>query len=419
MNLILESFWLVLYIYYLYQCGNLKKGRMRAAVLFLTGCSFLILFSFTGLIGVWAAITLLLIIYDYLYDEEPLVIHWYYLLAPGVFMTTANLLTGRAVFLSKEMMTAILLGLCLFLLTVKRSIRAMEYLILTFLVFGGIAAVLGNMSIILEKENSELTQVSRLHLLYIAVTALAFLIFIVLERTFTGFQKGFEKDSTSFREEVLKHQYEEIKNIYLNMRGWRHDYHNHLQVMKAHLAFNQKEKLEQYLNELEQELDRVDAYVKSGNLMLDAILNSKLSLMEKCGIAITCKAELAADIPLLEVDLCVILGNLLDNAMEACEQLPQKERFVRVYIAVIKKQFYISVQNSAKEEPNFNEKNYITNKRGNHGLGVRRVKALVDKYEGFLNLQNEPGIFAAEVTLPIKVMGSTKEANIQIGGPES
>ncbi|SHO44864.1 sensor histidine kinase [Anaerocolumna xylanovorans] len=411
MSVLLEIIWLLLYIYYLYQSGNVKKGRARAVVLFLTCTSFLMLFSLTSLKGVWAVITLVLIIYDYCYDEEPFSLNWHYLIAPGAFMTAGCFFAGKAEFFTEEVMTIILLWLCLFLLTVKRSNKAKGYLIITALVFGGIAAVLGNMGVITGRESTEGIRAGSLSFLYEAVTVLAVLIFILLENSFTGFQKGFEKDSKKFREEVLKHQYEEIKNIYLNMRGWRHDYHNHLQVMKAYLTFDQKKELEQYLSELEQELNRVDAYVKSGNLMLDAILNSKLSLMEKSGISITCKTELTGDIPLQEVDLCVILGNLLDNAMEACGQIQQNERFVRVYISVIKKQFYISVQNSAKEEPDFNERNYISNKRGNHGFGIKRVKALTDKYEGFLNLQNEPGIFAAEVTLPIKDLVNQGEAD--------
>ena len=102
-----------------------------------------------------------------------------------------------------------------------------------------------------------------------------------------------------------------------------------------------------------------------------------------------------------DVDLCVILGNLLDNAIEGCGRMEKGDRFLRVYLAVNGNQLYFSVQNSAKEEPDFEERNYITKKRGNHGLGMKRVKAAVDKYQGYLNLANEPGIFAAEVTMPV------------------
>ena len=123
---------------------------------------------------------------------------------------------------------------------------------------------------------------------------------------------------------------------------------------------------------------------------------------KKNNINIICKAEAPNGISISEIDLCVILGNLLDNAMESCAQVENKNPFIRIYIAVIHSQLYISIQNSAKDILDFNERNYISTKRGNHGLGMKRVKILVDKYEGYLNLQNQPGIFASEVTLPLK-----------------
>ena len=126
--------------------------------------------------------------------------------------------------------------------------------------------------------------------------------------------------------------------------------------------------------------------------MTDAILNSKLSLAEQRGIRVNCKAILPKELSIEDVDLCVLLGNLLDNALEACEKIPEEQRFLRIYMVVNKSQLYISIQNSAKEELDFNEKNYISTKRGNHGLGMKRVKALADKYEGYLTLANEPGI---------------------------
>lgn len=214
-------------------------------------------------------------------------------------------------------------------------------------------------------------------------------------------RRGFESSSERFQQEVLSRQYDEIRAIYLDMRGWRHDYHNHLQVMKAELAAGQLAELSAYLDELEADLDRVDTYVKSGNLMVDAILNSKLSLAERDGVAVTRKARVPDALTVDDVDLCVILGNLLDNAIEACAALPADGRWLRVYVAARGSQLYASIQNSAVEDPSFNQRNYISEKRGNHGLGMKRVAAVVEKYEGFLNLANEPGVFAAEVSLPL------------------
>ena len=140
--------------------------------------------------------------------------------------------------------------------------------------------------------------------------------------------------------------------------------------------------------------------------MMDAILNSKLTLAEHKGIAVNCKVQMPEQLEIADVDLCVILGNLLENALEACDKIPREKRFLRIYGIVNGGQLYLSIQNSAKEELDFNEQSYITNKRGEHGFGMRRVKLLVDKYQGYLNLQNEPGIFAAEVTLPLKKVQS-------------
>ncbi|SUY46525.1 signal transduction histidine kinase regulating citrate/malate metabolism [Clostridium putrefaciens] len=203
-----------------------------------------------------------------------------------------------------------------------------------------------------------------------------------------------------FQRKLLSHQYAEIKDIYMNMRGWRHDYHNHLQTMKAYLSMNELKELDEYLFKVEKDLDAVDNLVKSGNVMMDAILNSKISIMKRNNIEVDFKAVLPEDLKINDVDLCVMVSNLLENAIEACIQVPVEGRFIRIYADVYGSQFYISIQNSSKENLDFNARNYISNKRGEHGFGMKRVQLLVDKYNGFLNLQNEPGIFASEITIP-------------------
>lgn len=209
------------------------------------------------------------------------------------------------------------------------------------------------------------------------------------------------KSIDAMQRKFLSHQYEEIKNVYLNMRGWRHDYHNHIQAMKAYLAMGEVEELQEYISKLEKELDSVDSLVKSGNIMMDAILNSKISIMLKHGIQVDFKAVLPEELKIKDIDMCVMVSNLLENAVESCMKVPVDKRFIRIYSEVFGSQFYISIQNSAEKELDFNQRNYISTKRGEHGLGMKRVQFLVDKYEGFLNLQNEPGIFASEITIPL------------------
>lgn len=226
-------------------------------------------------------------------------------------------------------------------------------------------------------------------------------VLIMQESIETQLLQRYHQNSTAFQNQVMMHHYEEVKNVYLNMRGWRHDYHNHIQSMKAYLSIQEYDQLEHYLNELEEDLRDVDHLVKSGNLMIDAILNSKLSLAQKQHITITCKAHALADMQIRDIDLCVILGNLLDNALEACAKIEETQRFMRIYLDIVQAQFYASIMNSAVEESSFQARNYISEKRGEHGYGMKRVALTVAKYDGYLNLKNEPGVFVSEVMLPI------------------
>lgn len=90
--------------------------------------------------------------------------------------------------------------------------------------------------------------------------------------------------------------------------------------------------------------------------MVDAILNSKLTIAKQKQIHVQCKAHVAKHIAIRDIDLCVIIGNLLDNAIEACEMLEEKERFIRIYIEIVKQQLYMSFTNAAMEDLNFNQK---------------------------------------------------------------
>ena len=218
--------------------------------------------------------------------------------------------------------------------------------------------------------------------------------------------KHVEKKNIEYQNRLLERQVQEVQNIYMTMRGWRHDYHNHLQSMKAYVKMGQYEKLDEYLALLEQDLDQVNQLIESGNVNLDAILNSKISLALKNGIEVDYKATCPEELTVSDIDLCALIGNLIDNAVEACEKLPEGERrFIRLYIGVLKKQLYISITNATNEVVRKLDSEYITNKRGNHGHGLKRINLVVDKYEGYINRQNEPGVFVTEIMLPLFVHG--------------
>lgn len=222
---------------------------------------------------------------------------------------------------------------------------------------------------------------------------------MILERLFFG--KLIDRRVASYQNDLLEKYYEEVQNTYQTMRGWRHDYHNHIQAMLA-LA-DHPDELKDYLLKLSDDLSKVDTVLKTGNIMIDAILNSKLSLIRSHSVTVSAKASVPDKLTISEIDLCNIIGNMLDNALEACLRQPEEsDRFIRVYLGVLKKQLYISVQNSVDGKPKKERNRYISVKAGDgHGFGLLRMDRLVKKYNGYVHRQNEDGVFATEVFLPL------------------
>ncbi len=213
----------------------------------------------------------------------------------------------------------------------------------------------------------------------------------------------YDKRLSDFQDSVLKKQRDEVQNIYQTMRAWRHDYHNHMQAIKALLSMGKKEELSEYLDNLEKDLDSIDIAIRTGNVGLDAILSSKVSIARKNNIEVNCTAKVPADLKISDVHLCAIVGNLMDNAIEACEKITEgsEPRFIRIYIGLFKSQLYISVSNATCEKHRRRLSELVTSKLGEHGFGLRRIDKLAEKYDGYVNRKNEPGIFATEVMLPL------------------
>ena len=213
--------------------------------------------------------------------------------------------------------------------------------------------------------------------------------------------KYINRQLAAYQSELVQTHYQEVENMYRQIRGWRHDYHNHMQSVKAYLAEENTAGAQAYLDRLETDLDQVRLLFDTGSLNVDAILNAKISLALEREIPCHYKATIPKQLSVSDIDLCVILGNLIDNAVEACRDVEPKSQFLRLYIAPMKQQFYISVSNATNELVRKLDEDYISRKRGDHGHGLKRIDVMVEKYGGYINRKNEPGVFVTEIMLPL------------------
>ena len=210
-----------------------------------------------------------------------------------------------------------------------------------------------------------------------------------------------ERQIASYQQGLIETHYREVENMYRQIRGWRHDYRNHIQTMKSYAAAQDWEALRRYLDLLDEDLTTVDTVVKTGNPMTDAILNSKISLARAKGIPVQADAHIPVKLKTSEIDLCCILGNLFDNAIEASAKLPQDQRLIRVYMDVKNTQLYISITNFTAEGKLHKEGGLFRSTKGEgHGFGLKRIDAIVARLDGYISRNSEEGAFTTEILLP-------------------
>ncbi len=213
--------------------------------------------------------------------------------------------------------------------------------------------------------------------------------------------KKIDKQIASYQYDLIETHYREVDNMYRQIRGWRHDYRNHIQTMKVYASTENWDAIKKYLDLLDEDLTTVDMVIKTGNPMTDAILNSKISLSKSKGIKVIADANIPVKLKLSEIDLCCIIGNLFDNAIEASLKLPEDKRIIRVYMDMKNTQLYISFTNfTAGKKMKKEGKLFRSTKGEGHGFGLVRIDTIVERLGGYISRNSEDGAFTTEILLP-------------------
>lgn len=213
--------------------------------------------------------------------------------------------------------------------------------------------------------------------------------------------KLIDKRIAEYQNGLLASHYAEVENMYRQTRGWRHDYRNHIQVLAGYADMGDLEAVKAYLKDLRFDLESVDTVLRTGNKMTDVILNSKISLARSKGITVIADAHVPVSLTTSEIDLCIIMGNLFDNAIEACMQLPEEERMIRIYMDMKNTQLYMSFTNTTAQKKQKKEEGRFHSTKGDgHGYGLVRIDTIIERCQGYVNRNSEDGAFTTEVLLP-------------------
>lgn len=196
------------------------------------------------------------------------------------------------------------------------------------------------------------------------------------------------------REAAIIRQKQELQ------RQFRHDLKNRLQVIKQIAEHGDLAELKDYLWEIETKHKEQEVFSCTGDLIIDSIINSKLQDAVEKGIQVEASVTLPAAVKVKTDDMVVILGDLLDNAIEACERT-DTARYIKLSMGYEKSCIILHIQNSFDQVTEEEQGELVTRKKDKalHGLGLKSVKNTVKRYDGIMEVTSEGRDFSVDIIL--------------------
>lgn len=205
--------------------------------------------------------------------------------------------------------------------------------------------------------------------------------------------------------ESAEREYANLERTYAANAKLFHDLHNHLGVLRQLLTQGKGEEAVIYLDTLQAPLKNLSSTRWTGDDTVDYLINSKAALAESLGVCFEAAVEFPRFTTLRGADLCAILGNLLDNALEAAQQVSAGP-FVRLKIRRIQQMLVIKVENSA-QPPAVEDGVLRSHKAGAlHGWGLKSAQTAAERYDGLVRTEYADDVFTTVVTLSFDALSS-------------
>ena len=195
--------------------------------------------------------------------------------------------------------------------------------------------------------------------------------------------------------------YRELSDKYHMSRAVAHDVREHIKALEGLIDNNYVESAMQYTKLLNKELDKLTPEFKVSNQILSIIINNKLAQAEKLNIDLILDIEdLSIDF-ISDLDITSIFANILDNAFEACSELEEKDRIMKLTIHKINSFLVVNISNKYKKVRQDSDGKFLTTKEDHEGFGLSNVKRAVERYDGVFNVETDQGLFVVKITIPM------------------
>ena len=205
---------------------------------------------------------------------------------------------------------------------------------------------------------------------------------------------------------AMKKRLEEAENFYGSIRRVRHEMKNHMANIKGLAGAGEYGEIEEYVRRMDETMQELEYKYVTGNAVTDVIINDKCRRAEKAGIRFDADFRYGGEIPVF--DMGIILNNLLDNAIEACEKLETGKGFVRLSLKRKKQFLILCVENSfdgavpvskGSPLPPTTKQSILPGIITEHGIGLENVRDIAERYFGGVNIKVKGDVFHVTVML--------------------
>lgn len=248
---------------------------------------------------------------------------------------------------------------------------------------------------------------------FLVLELLAYYMLYVISKEYT---ENMELLAMQQKAELDKEMYVVTKNIYHEMSAIRHEIKNHDAYMRALLKKKEYGKLEEFLNSSMSKRVELYQYVNCGNAVVNTIVNYEISRARSEGIRTESQIIIPKELPYRETELCSLLFNLLNNAIEACLSSRIKDPFLSLQMRQRGAYLFIRVQNSVDDSISEKERLKLKTTKSNqkiHGYGTKVIEMITEKYRGHVKYKIKDHVFTADIMMEVRgEYGTVKDRNL-------
>lgn len=210
-----------------------------------------------------------------------------------------------------------------------------------------------------------------------------------------------QNDILQLQEEFSKKRYEELAESISKNNHLVHDINNHLIILKEYARNEDNENIYHYIEEIRRQYEVAPQKRWTEHQVIDFILNQKKMEAEQKDISVEIVSEKGIQVPIPKNEICVVLGNLLDNAIEATSKVEEGLKWIKITIGKQNKMTFMKIENNYQCDPIIRNGEYQTIKENKnaHGYGIRSVRRIIKKYDGTINLEAEEHVFRVRILL--------------------